>query len=72
MLLIIKSPWRYLYLCMGKVIEVNKTTTRSELDKELAKLPKKKKPIELDKYFGKINFGVDGLEYQLKIRNEWK
>ncbi|TFF40918.1 hypothetical protein [Mucilaginibacter psychrotolerans] len=57
---------------MGKVIEVNKTTTRSELDKELAKLPKKKEPIDLDNYFGKIDFGVDGLEYQLKIRDEWK
>ncbi|MEO7214795.1 hypothetical protein [Mucilaginibacter sp.] len=57
---------------MGKVIEINKNTTRSELDKELAKLPKKKEPIDLDKYFGKINFGVDGLAYQLKIRDEWK
>jgi hypothetical protein len=57
---------------MGKVIEINKTTTRSQLDKELEKLPAKKEPIDLNKYFGKVKFGVDGLEYQLKIRDEWK
>ena len=57
---------------MGKVIEINKNTTRSELDKELAKLPKKKAPIDLSKYAGKVDFGVDGLDYQLKIRDEWR
>lgn len=57
---------------MAKVIEVNKTTSRIKLDEELNKLTKKKTPIDLNKYFGKINFGVDGLEYQLKVRNEWK
>ena len=57
---------------MGKIIEVNKKISREELDKELAKLTKKRKPIDLDKYAGKINFGVDGLEYQLAVRNEWQ
>ncbi|MES2268172.1 MAG: hypothetical protein V4520_15535 [Bacteroidota bacterium] len=57
---------------MGKVIEINKTTTRSELDKALTKLPNKKKPIDLGKYFGKVKFGEDGLAYQLKIRDEWR
>lgn len=33
---------------------------------------KKKKKIDIDHYFGKVNFGVDGLEYQKKIRDEWK
>jgi hypothetical protein len=32
----------------------------------------KKKPIDTKKYFGKIDFGVDGLEYQKKIRSEWQ
>ncbi|MFA5670070.1 MAG: hypothetical protein WC967_12550 [Balneolaceae bacterium] len=32
---------------------------------------KKRKTINLDRYFGKVNFGTDGLEYQKKIRNEW-
>jgi hypothetical protein len=57
---------------MAKIIEVNKSTDRNKLDEELTKLPKKKTPINLDKYFGKINFGVDGLDYQLKIRDEWR
>lgn len=57
---------------MAKIIEVDKSTSRSHLDKELNKLDKKKSSIDLNKYFGKINFGMDGLEYQLKVRNEWK
>ena len=57
---------------MAKIIEVNKSTTRSKLDEELTKLPAKKTSINLNKYFGKIKFGVDGLDYQLKIRNEWR
>jgi len=57
---------------MAKIIEVNKLTGRIKLDEELTKLPKKKVPIKLDKYFGKINFGVDGLDYQLKSRDEWR
>jgi hypothetical protein len=57
---------------MAKVIEINKTTSRSQLDEALTKAPKKKAPIDLNKYFGKISFGVDGLEYQLKTRDEWR
>lgn len=57
---------------MAKIIEVNKATTRSKLDEELTKLPTKKASINLNKYFGKIKFGVDGLDYQLKVRNEWR
>lgn len=57
---------------MAKIIEVNKSTTRSKLDEELTKLPAKKTSINLNKYFGKIKFGVDGLDCQLKIRNEWR
>ncbi|HVW13784.1 MAG TPA: hypothetical protein VHB54_08185 [Mucilaginibacter sp.] len=57
---------------MARVIEVDKSKGRTDLDKELHKLTKKKAPINLDKYFGKIDFGVDGLEYQLKVRNDWR
>ncbi len=53
-------------------IEIKKNIDRSQLDEELVKLPKKRKVIDLKKYFGKVDFGVDGLEYQLKIRNEWR
>ncbi len=57
---------------MAKVIEINKATSRNQLDEALTKVPKKKATIDLNKYFGKINFGVDGLEYQLKTRDEWR
>lgn len=57
---------------MGKVIEINKNTSRADLDKELAKLSKPQKIIDLSKYAGKIDFGIDGLAYQLKIRDEWR
>ncbi|QXV65358.1 hypothetical protein INP83_20180 [Mucilaginibacter sp. 21P] len=57
---------------MGKVIEIDKNTTRSQLDKELNKLATKKEAIDLKKYFGKVKFGEDGLAYQLKTRNEWQ
>jgi ribosomal protein S5 len=33
---------------------------------------KKKDNIELDRYFGKVSYDIDGLQYQKKIRNEWK
>ena len=57
---------------MAKVIEVNKTTSRMQLDEALKKLPSKKAPIDLSEFFGKIKFGIDGLEYQLKTRDEWR
>jgi hypothetical protein len=57
---------------MGKIIEVNKKISREELDKQLNNIPKKRKSIDLSKYAGKIDFGVDGLEYQLAVRNEWR
>lgn len=57
---------------MAKIIEVSKTIGRDKLDDELKRLPAKKTPVDLSKYFGKVNFGVDGLEYQLKIRDEWR
>jgi len=53
---------------MAKVIEVNKSTGRHKLDEELTKLQRKKQPMDLSKYFGKINFGEDGLAYQRSVR----
>jgi hypothetical protein len=53
---------------MTKVIKVDKNTNRQQLDFAITKLSKRKK-MDLTKYFGKINFGIDGLEYQLKIRD---
>lgn len=50
------------------VIHVTKKARRTDLDKALKKIPAKKRGIDLKKYFGKINFGVDGLAYQKEIR----
>ena len=47
-------------------------TTKKISKKKLSKIIQKRKPIDLDKYAGKIDFGIDGLEYQLKVRNEWQ
>jgi hypothetical protein len=47
---------------------MNKRISRKKLNKITHDL----KPINLEKYAGKIDFGVDGLTYQLKIRNEWR
>ncbi|MDP2413290.1 hypothetical protein [Daejeonella sp.] len=57
---------------MAKAIEINKPIDRVRLDEQLAKLNKKYKPTDLKKYAGKVDFGVNGLEYQLKSRNEWR
>lgn len=57
---------------MAKSIEINKPIDRVRLDEQLVKLTKKRKPIDLKKYAGKVDFGLDGLEYQLKSRNEWR
>jgi hypothetical protein len=48
----------------------SENTIREKIQKAAA--DKKKKPMNLDHYFGKVNFGSDGLEYQKKIRNEWQ
>jgi len=57
---------------MAKTIQVDKDIKRDLLDKKLEELSKQKKTIDLSKYFGKVDFGVDGLEYQLKVRDEWR
>lgn len=54
------------------VIRVSKKSKREDLDKALTRMKSKRKKIDLNKYFGKVDFGVDGLTYQKKIRNEWK
>jgi len=57
-------------LYIAKAIKISKPIDRVRLDEQLAKLTKKRKPIDLKKYAGKVAFGVEGLEYQLKSRNE--
>jgi hypothetical protein len=47
---------------MSAIIEVNKSLAREKLDAELKKMKSKKAPIDLIKYFGKVDFGGDGFE----------
>ena len=61
-----------IFVYMAKIIEITKITSRKQLDEALTKLPAQKKPIDLNKYFGKINFQQEGLDYQIKTRNEWR
>lgn len=52
-------------------VKVSKKSTRKEIEKALTKSTSRRKKIDLSKYFGKVNFGTDGLTYQKKVRNEW-
>lgn len=51
------------------IINVNKNTSKEEIDKKLASIKTRK--INLKKYVGVLKGEVDGLEYQKKIRSEW-
>ena len=51
-------------------IEIKEGMSQKEIDKELAKLEMTGKKADLKKYVGKVDFGVDGLTYQKRIRNE--
>jgi hypothetical protein len=54
------------------IVELNKNTTRQQLDNALKKIVAPKRKINLDKYAGKIKFKTDGLAYQKKVRDEWR
>jgi hypothetical protein len=55
-------------------LTIHKKDSEKDIHRKIKKAAadKKKKPVNLDRYFGKVNFGSDGLEYQKKIRNEWQ
>jgi hypothetical protein len=57
---------------MSHTIRKNDTSKAIQEAIREMKEKRKKKPIDLDRFFGKVNFGVDGLEYQKRIRNEWR
>ena len=50
---------------------VSKSTTKEEFDAILDKIQKKRQ-INLEKYHGILKNKIDGLEYQDKIRGDWK
>ena len=52
-------------------VEIKNGMSQEEIEKELSKLEKDEKKANLKKYAGKVDFGMDGLTYQKKVRNEW-
>lgn len=54
-------------------LTIHKKDSEEDIRKKIqdAAADKQKKSINLDRYFGKVNFGTDGLEYQKKVRDEW-
>lgn len=55
-------------------VTIHKNDSNETIRKAIQKVTsrRKGKNISLDHYFGKINFDMEGLDYQKKIRNEWK
>lgn len=54
-------------------VVLNKKSTREQIDAAKKKLIRKdgKSKRGLLKYFGALKRGLDGLEYQKEVRNEW-
>lgn len=52
---------------------INKDQTLSQIDEKIKRMSKQKegKVLNAKQFFGKINFGEDGLNYQKKVRDEW-
>jgi len=53
------------------VIEIRKNAKEEEVKTILKKITSTTKK-NASKFFGKIKNGTDGLNYQRKLRNEWK
>jgi hypothetical protein len=57
------------------LIEIKKPVTRKKVDAALKKLAtakkKKTKGFDAKRFFGKVDFGMDGLAYQKMMRGEW-
>ena len=62
----------FMYICQKskKMIVEVKEITRENITSLLGKMKKRKKK-NVAKHFGKLKRGIDGLEYQKTIRNEW-
>ena len=61
-----------LYLCkkLKKMVLEVKEITENSITSLLVKMRKRKKK-SLYAHFGKLKRGIDGLEYQKLVRNEW-
>jgi len=55
-------------------IKLSNQPTKAEIEKALNTLKKRATGIEkktLEKHFGVLKRGIDGLEFQKQIRNDW-
>ena len=52
-------------------VKIKKRESARSKKNKLAKATAKSKNINWDKYFGKINFPIEALSYQKKVRDEW-
>ena len=55
-------------------VTIKKDQSSAEIEKKIKSITKKKdkKGLDVSRFFGKIQFGEDGLTYQKKIRDEWE
>jgi len=58
---------------MMMTIIIHKRDSKEQINKAIKKAtgPDRKK-IDLNKFFGKVDFGIGGLKYQKKVRDEWE
>lgn len=54
------------------VVKLKRRESQKNLKSKLRKVSAKSKKIDWDKYFGKINFPVNAVSYQRKLRDEWQ
>lgn len=53
------------------VIELKHAMSKEEIEKILSKIDSSSEKKTLRKHFGKLKRGLDGVEYQRKLRDEW-
>lgn len=55
-------------------IKLSNNPTKAEIEKALEALKAQAKPSgkkSIEKHFGSLQRGIDGLEFQKEIRNDW-
>ncbi len=53
------------------IIEIKKPVTKEKVMQALTHIAKEGKKKSLRKHFGNLKRGLNGVDYQKKIRNEW-
>ena len=54
------------------IIEIKTPVTKEKVRKAIMRISKEGKKKSLRKHFGNLKRGLDGLNYQKKIRDEWE